>query len=274
MPRADLHVHSSASDGQQSTAEILQLARQQALDAVAITDHDTTAGLRGFNSAVDLTLVPGIELGAIDQGQRIDILGYYIDIDNSDLQAALARFQANRKDRGQQIVAALDNIGVHLEWAQVVALAGREAVGRPHIARALVEAGHAEDVPDAFARYIGEGGPAYVARLTLSPEAAVELIHAAGGVAVLAHPVYVTDFPQMVERLVPAGLDGIEVCYPAHTQELETQARQLALKYDLVMTGGSDFHGLDAPGKAMLGSTLAPEGGVEALRARSARYGR
>lgn len=272
MPRADLHVHSSASDGQQSTTEILQLARRLALDAVAITDHDTTAGLRGLHSAVDLRLVPGIELGAIDQGQRIDILGYFIDIEHDGLCEALARFQANRKDRGQQIIAALARIGIELEWARVVALAGRESVGRPHIARALVEAGYADSVPDAFERYIGEDSPAYVARLTLTPEAAVTLIHEAGGAAVLAHPVYVPDFAAMVERLVPAGLDGIEVFYPAHTREIETQARQLALRHDLVMTGGSDFHGLGAAGKAMLGSSLAPEGCLEALESRARRY--
>ncbi len=221
---------------------------------------------------MDLYLVPGIELGAIDDGTRIDILGYYIDDENQNLQRALDHFQANRADRGQAIVAALDRLGIHLEWTQVVAQAGREAVGRPHIARALVDAGYVESVPDAFARYIGQGQPAYVARETLTPEAAIDLIHVAGGAAVLAHPVFVPDFPAVVAQLVPAGLDGIEVNYPQHTPEIEAQARQLAQQHALVMTGGSDFHGLDAPGKAMLGSTLAPVGSVEALEQRAQRY--
>jgi hypothetical protein len=138
------------------------------------------------------------------------------------------------------------------------------------VARALVEAGYVADTREAFDRYIGRSGPAYVARETLSPEEAIELIHLAGGVAVLAHPIYVPDFPAVVERLVPAGLDGIEVYYPAHSAEIETRARELAGMHHLVMTGGSDFHGLNVPGKAMLGSALAPPGCVEALRERAA----
>jgi predicted metal-dependent phosphoesterase TrpH len=272
MIRADLHAHTTASDGQQTPGELLQLARQIALDVLAITDHDTTAGLDELVALDGLRIIPGIELGARRAGQKIDILGYFIDIQHQGLQTWLANFRQNRLQRGQQIVAVLDRLGFPLEWTRVLALAGGETVGRPHIARAMVEAGHVPSISAAFERYIGDGQPAYVARQTLSPESAIHLIHEAGGAAVLAHPIYVPDFPAVVERLLPAGLDGIEVAYPAHTPEIEAQARQLAATHHLVTTGGSDFHGFDVPNKAMLGAALAPQGSVEQLYQRALHY--
>lgn len=274
MTRADLHVHSTASDGTLTPVELVRLARQLQLDSIAITDHDTTTGVQAAQQAADgrVSIIPGIEIGARSADAKVDILGYYIDPHHTDLQQRLESFKLNRQQRGQMMVERLAEMGVVVQWSRVVALAGGDLVGRPHIARALVEAGYVSTTKEAFDRYIGSSQPAYVARVTLSPEEAVSMIHAAGGAAVLAHPVFVRDFPVVVEQLAAVGLDGIEVMYPQHTPEIEAQARQLAERYGLVMTGGSDFHGLDMPDKAMLGSTLAPEGAAEALYARARQY--
>jgi hypothetical protein len=241
---------------------------------IAITDHDTIAGIAPAQVAARglIEVIPGIEIGSRTRDDEIDILGYFIDPDHTGLQARLEFFRRNRTERGQQIVERLGQLGLRVEWPLVLAIAGGDTIGRPHIAQAMVEAGYVESVKAAFERYIGSDRPGYVARETLSPEGAVELIHSAGGVAVLAHPVYVRDFPVIVERLVPAGLDGIEVNYPDHTPELQTHVRELAQCFGLIMTGGSDFHGLNMTGKAMLGTSLAPPGAVDALRERSRWY--
>jgi hypothetical protein len=268
VTRADLHVHTTASDGQLSPEAVVALAHELQLHTIAITDHDTTAGVEpALAHRNELMVIPGIELGSRDGEDSIDILGYFLNIQHPGLQQRLHQFQQDRQQRGHKILARLHDLGLPVDWARVMAFAGGDAIGRPHIAQALVAAGYAATMTEAFERYIGNGRPAYVARQTFSPEEAIQLIHDAGGAAVLAHPVFVPDFPAMVERLVPAGLDGIEVCYPAHTPELEAQARDLARRFDLVMTGGSDFHG---PGvKADLGAALAPDGCVEALRERA-----
>jgi predicted metal-dependent phosphoesterase TrpH len=272
--RADLHAHTTASDGQQSPEEVIRLATQALLDVIAITDHDTTAGISSAQLASNglIEVIPGIEIGSRTRDDEIDILGYFIDPAHVGLQTRLDFFRRNRTERGQQIVERLWRLGLPVGWPSVLAFAGGDIVGRPHIAQAMVEAGHVASVKAAFELYLGSDKPGYIARETLSPEGAIELIHAAGGAAVLAHPVYVRDFPAVVERLAPAGLDGIEVNYPDHTPELQAQVRELAQQFGLIMTGGSDFHGLNMTGKAMLGTAVAPPGAVEALRERSLRY--
>ena len=270
MTCADLHVHTTASDGQLSPEAVVALAHQQQLHTIAITDHDTTAGVNpALAHSHDLSVIPGIELGSRDENHAVDILGYFLDIHHPGLQQRLNAFQQGRQQRGQAILTRLAEIGVPVDWARVMNFAQGDTIGRPHIAQALVEAGYVQTMTQAFESYIGDGRPAYVARQTFSPEEAIQLIHDAGGAAVLAHPVFVKDFPAMVERLAPAGLDGIEVFYPAHTPKIKVRARHLARQFDLVMTGGSDFHG---PGvKADLGAALAPEGAVEALQERVGR---
>lgn len=274
MTRVDLHIHTTASDGQLTSEHVIQLAAQYHLNTVAITDHDTTAGIFPAQEAARgvLEVIPGIEIGARHDLAQVDILGYFIDIQHSGLQQRLATFRQDRLRRGQRTVERLAQLGLPVAWSRVVALAGGDSVGRPHIARAMVEAGYVQSVKEAFDRYLDSSQPAYIPRQTLTPQEAVDLIHAAGGVAVLAHPVFVADLPAVVDQLVAAGLDGIEVSYPEHTPEFEAQVREMALRHDLVMTGGSDFHGLNMPGKAMIGAALAPAGAVEALRERAAGY--
>lgn len=269
ISRADLHLHTTASDGQLAPAELVELACARALEAIAITDHDTIAGVAEAQAAAHgrLLVLPGIELSAEDDGQDVHVLGYLLDAAAPGFQARLASFRDDRLTRAQRIVARLAALGCPIAWERVLALANGGAVGRPHIARALVEAGHVASMDEAFSRYLYTGGPAYVSRERLSPEAAVALIRGAGGAAVLAHPGLVAGYAPLVERLAAAGLDGVEVVHPKNPPDVRENLRALARRYDLVMTGGSDFH---RPDEDILGGQTLPPGCVEALQARAA----
>jgi predicted metal-dependent phosphoesterase TrpH len=276
--RIDLHVHTTASDGQYTPSEIIHFARKRGLNVIAITDHDTTDGFEPAQQAAQSAggspvVIPGIELSAEDSVGDVHMLGYFFDIRNADFQNALDAFRERRYHRGKLIVERLATLGMPVDWARVVEIANGGAIGRPHVARALVEAGHVESIGQAFERYIYNGGPAYVARKRLSPEEAVELIHTAGGVAVMAHPGLVEGYDALiVERLVPAGLDGVEVVHPRNPETVRLNLRGLAARFDLVMTGGSDFHRPEEDGSMLLGTLNPPEGCVAALRERAKRY--
>ncbi|MDZ4768564.1 MAG: PHP domain-containing protein [Chloroflexota bacterium] len=272
--RADLHVHTNASDGQYSPSEVVVLAR--GFDLIAITDHDTIDGIAPARAAARAQgsplIVAGIELSTAEDAGDIHMLGYFIDPDDLIFQATLREFQQARLDRGRLMVERLAASGVLIEWARVAAIAGDGAVGRPHIARALIEAGYVESVREAFERYIGNDAPAYVARKRLTPEGAIDLIHSAGGVAVLAHPGLVERWRTILSGLIVAGLDGVEVFHPSNDVPTRLDLRAWALRHDLIMTGGSDFHGEKVkPGNA-LGSMAPPEGAVYALQTRAQRY--
>lgn len=272
MLRTDLHLHTTASDGQLAPAELVRLARAQRLDVIAITDHDTTAGLAEAEQAASgmPVIIPGIELSAEDARLDVHILGYGIDAQDAKFQITLAHFRADREQRGQKIVEKLVELGLPVAWERVLALADGGSVGRPHIARALVEAGYVESTGEAFDRYLHNGGPAYVARQRLTPESAIYLIHHAGGAAVLAHPGLLPNYTMMVERLVRAGLDGVEVVHPKNPETVRDNLRALAARHGLIMTGGTDYHGPDST--AGIGSVTLPPGCVTALQERAARY--
>lgn len=268
--RADLHLHTTASDGQLAPSDVIRRARDRRLEAVAITDHDTTAGIAEAQAAAGtLLVIPGIELSAEDQKLDVHVLGYFVDGQNAAFQATLTRFRDDRARRGQRIVEKLAALGLPVAWERVLELADGGSVGRPHVARAMVEAGYVESTHEAFNRYLHNGGPAYVSRERLTPEAAIDLIHSAGGAAVLAHPGLLANYAAMVERLVPAGLDGVEVAHPKNPPILRDNLRALAARYNLIMTGGTDFHGPDS--EADLGSITPPPGCIAALQARATR---
>lgn len=271
--RVELHAHTTASDGQYTPAELIALARDLHLDLLAITDHDSTAGLGPAREAAHgaIAIINGIELSAEDESGDVHILGYGFVAEDETLQSALADFRARRVVRAQEMVRRLAALGAPVAWERVQALAAGGSVGRPHVARALAEAGHVESVRDAFDRYLRAGGPAYVARKRLLPEEAIALIHGAGGAAVLAHPGVLPSFHAIVERLVSARLDGVEVAHPKNDEAVRLDLRGLAARYDLLMTGGSDFHGPAING-SMLGSVSPPQGAVEALHRRAARW--
>ena len=250
--RADLHVHSSASDGTEPPAEVMRRAAQAGLDVVALTDHDTVAGHAEARRALagpltSLTLLPGMELSCRLADRSLHLLAYLFDADHPDLAAELRRIRDDRVLRARAMVSRLAELGVGISWDQVAAIAGPAVVGRPHIARAMAAAGAIASPSEAFTRdWIGDGGRAYVGRYALDPVYAIGLVRDAGGVAVLAHPRVGQEYrvsDEEIGRLAAAGLVGVEVFHP--DQPDAERAGLLALAHDLglVATGGSDDHG-------------------------------
>lgn len=273
--RVDLHMHTTASDGQYAPPELVGLARQRGLNIIAITDHDTTAGLEEALQAAHGAplIIPGIELSAESEVGDVHMLGYFLDTTHTAFQDRLTRFRQDRQQRAERITQRLTDLGMPVEWQRIVAIANGGAIGRPHIARALLEAGYVNSISEAFDRYLYNGGPAYVARQRLSPEEAVALVHSAGGAAVMAHPGLVRNYGKLlVERLIPAGLDGVEVVHPKNDPDTRLNLRGLAAQHNLIMTGGSDFHRPEDDGSLVLGSQTPPEGCVFTLRERAKRY--
>lgn len=269
--RVDLHAHSTASDGELTPAELVQYARAKGLAALALTDHDSVDGLdAAMDAARDtaLELVPGVELSCDVPQNEVHILGYFVDWHDAAFQTMLARFREGRYGRAEKMVKKLTTLGAPITFARVKAIAGDASIGRPHIAQALVEAGHVATTSEAFERFIGRTGPAYVERFRLNPEDAVALILRAGGAPVLAHPREVTYW---IEPLVKVGLVGLEALYGLYDEATRAHLTQLARQYDLIITGGSDFHGLNRMAYLNdLGDIEVSFEVVEQLRARVA----
>jgi len=246
--RADLHVHSTASDGTDPPAEVMRRAARAGLDVVALTDHDTVAGHAEARAAAGpVALLPGMELSCRLDGRSLHMLAYLFDADQPELAAELTRIRDDRVLRARAMVDNLAGLGVDVSWEQVAAIAGQAVVGRPHIARAMADSGAIASPREAFTRdWIADGGRAYVGRYALDPVRAIDLVRAAGGVTVLAHPragrdTWVTN--EQITRLAAVGLAGLEVFHPDQSEA--ERARLIALAHDLALvpTGGSDDHG-------------------------------
>ncbi len=246
--RADLHVHSTASDGTDPPAEVMRRAARAGLDVVALTDHDTVAGHAEARAAAGpVTLLPGMELSCRLDGRSLHMLAYLFDADQPELAAELTRIRDDRVLRARAMVDKLAGLGVDVSWEQVAAIAGQAVVGRPHIARAMADSGAIASPREAFTRdWIADGGRAYVGRYALDPVRAIDLVRAAGGVTALAHPragrdTWVTN--EQIARLAAVGLAGLEVFHPDQSEA--ERARLIALAHDLALvpTGGSDDHG-------------------------------
>jgi predicted metal-dependent phosphoesterase TrpH len=272
MPsEVDLHLHTIASDGRLTPTGLVQLAAQQGLRTIAITDHDTTDGLpEAYEAAKEypgMRIIPGIELSADVPGDEVHVLGYFIDPDIAELQAELARFRKGRIGRARAMVDKLGELGIQVEWERVQYYAGDGAVGRPHIAMALVEAGYCTEPKDAFPEYLGRNGLAYVERVKLTPEEAVVMIRRAGGAAVLAHPAYMNDMEAGIANLAGIGLSGMEVHYAKYRDDTIRQLARLAREYDLIPCGGSDYHGLGNSDECLPGENGPPLDSVQRLEA-------
>jgi predicted metal-dependent phosphoesterase TrpH len=267
--RADLHVHSNASDGTDPPAEVMRRAAAAGLDAVALTDHDTVAGYPQASQALPegLVLVPGMELSCLLAGRSVHLLAYLFDPDYAELAAELARIRDDRVLRARAMVDRLAGLGVDVSWEQVAAIAGGAVVGRPHIARAMAAAGAIAEPSQAFTRdWIADGGRAYVSRYALEPGRAIRLVRAAGGATVLAHPRAARDSQvsdSEIAGLAAVGLAGVEVFHP--DQEASERSRLLALSHDLglLASGGSDDHGSLTGHR--IGAETAAAGVYEAL---------
>ncbi|HET7014599.1 MAG TPA: PHP domain-containing protein [Streptosporangiaceae bacterium] len=248
--RADLHSHSSASDGTRPPAEVMRRAAAAGLDAIALTDHDTSAGIAEAAQALPpgLVLVPGMELSCRRDGHSVHMLAYLFDPQHDELAAELARITSARVERAQAMVDRLAELGTGVTWEQVTQIAGGGVIGRPHIARAMVAAGVIESVEEAFTpEWIGAGGRAHVRRYALDPVRAVRLVAAAGGVSVLAHPLAQRRgwlVPEvLISELAQAGLAGVEVDHRDHEEAERLVLASLADRLGLAVTGGSDDHG-------------------------------
>ncbi|WP_376795335.1 PHP domain-containing protein [Thermogemmatispora sp.] len=244
----DLHTHSTASDGLYAPRVLLQQAHEAGVRVLALTDHDSTEGLEEAATAASqlgIDFIPGIEINTEIPAGEVHMLGYFLHYQQEAFQQALRTLRDARQRRGQRIVELLNEQGIAITWERVRELA-QGSVGRPHVAQALVEAGYAQSIEEAFARYIGQGCPAYVPRYKLSPQDAVRLIVSARGLPVIAHPLELPG-PEILRQWLPElcalGLVGLEVYYGPYTPEEEAQLLSLAREFDLIPTGGSDYHG-------------------------------
>ena len=254
----DLHMHSTASDGSRSPAEVVRAAKRASLAAIALTDHDTVAGLaeaRAIGDELGIRIVNGVELSAVEGEIETHLLGLHLR-DTSVLERGLAELRDMRGRRAARIVELLQSQGVQVTLDDVLLQAGSGAIGRPHVARALVADGWATDVRDAFDRYLGAGRPAYVAKDQLGMREAIAMVHAAGGLAVLAHP-GPGGTRERIDALVAAGLDGVEVRHPSHSPQDTSRLRAIVDQLGLIPSGGSDWHGA-ADGPRTIGMMHVP----------------
>ena len=273
--KADLHVHSTASDGTLTPTGLVSRAVACEVDVLAIADHDSVAGIAEALSAAEgtrLTVIPAVELSAVEGSLDVHILGYFVDHTDPVLLRELTDLRGARLKRASAIVAALREAGYSLDLRSVLALTDGGAVGRSHIARALVHAGHAETMAEAFQNFIGRDRPFYVAKDTRSAVEVIGMLRSNGAIPVLAHP-GITCADALIPALVDAGLEGIEAYHADHTPEDRERYSRMATSLGLLVTGGTDFHGPEAPNPD-LGHVDLPFEVVERLLRAGAERGR
>ncbi len=254
MSRIDLHLHSTYSDGTFSPTEVVRRAHNAQVSTLALTDHDTTDGIEeAVESAkkFHIEVIPGIEISSLYKGKETHILGYYFDQSHTQLQQELQKLRNSRHQRIPKILSKLETCGIALSYTDVKAHAGPGSIGRPHIAQALVDKHHVRNINEAFSRYLGEGASAYVARPLPDVAEAIRLIREAGGVPSLAHPSWVRksvhELQSTCVELKTYGLQGIEVYYSSHNSKQTANYLKVARQLELIVTGGSDFHGTTKP---------------------------
>jgi len=275
--RADLHTHSTFSDGVLSPTELIDLAYRRGVRIMALTDHDTIEGLpEAFATTArypDLTLIPGVEISTDVPGSEVHVLGHFIDWQDQEFQRRLLHMRQSRLGRARKMVDKLAALGKPVSWERVQSLASEGAIGRPHIARALVEAGHIASVNEAFDLYLSRNGPAYVERERLTPAQVVEIIAAVNGLATLAHPRDLGQLEELLPQLMTAGLIGMEVYYQDYSPEEVERLRAVADRFALIPLGGSDYHGMGGPQQREPGDIPLPDEPVERLLALARERG-
>ncbi len=254
MSRLDLHLHTTHSDGSFTPAEVIELAHKAGVTALAITDHDITTGIPeaiATGLQLGIEIIPGIEISSVFGDSELHILGYFLDWHDPKLSEQLSTLRESRHRRNPKIIERLQESGIDITYNEVRALAGTDSVGRPHIARVLMDKKVVGSAKEAFDRFLANGKPAYVPRDLPSPAEAIQWIKSAKGLAVLAHPTWVKTtegtLTDLVRQLKADGLDGVEVHYSTHTARQTREYLSLAKQLGLLITGGSDFHGITKP---------------------------
>ena len=270
----DLHLHSTASDGSLAPAQVVAIAERNGVRVMALTDHDSLEGIPEAEErarVAGIRIIPGVELSVSEEGMDVHLLAYGFDTTDPGLRTAIARYRASRHERARKILTRLKGLGIRIPIEEVEEIAGGGALGRPHVAEALMVGGYVETFHEAFQRYLGHHAPAYVAKQTVALEEALEVVREAGGITALAHPATLNR-DQWIAGWARRGLDGIEVWHSKHQPGDIERYRKIAQTHGLLMTGGSDFHGERTPDLSV-GSVAVPESMLvpldEALRARA-----
>jgi predicted metal-dependent phosphoesterase TrpH len=269
MGLVDLHTHSNVSDGLLTPTELVGQAARRGLRALALTDHETVAGLAEAEAAAvrsGIEFVPGVEINSDVDRHEVHILGYYVNRDDPDLVAALAHLEEQRVERIDRMLVQLEAIGRPVDADRVRELAGPGTIGRPHVARAMIERGYVDSISEAFDRYLASGRPGFVSRRQNDPKVAVRLIRGNGAVPVLAHPLTTGDVEATLRLLVPVGLMGMEVYYGEYDAATHEELRIIADRWNLIATGGSDYHGEGFKHGRDLGGPPVPMEAVARLR--------
>ena len=278
MAEVDLHLHTTFSDGNLSPTKLVRLCASRGLKAIAITDHDSTEGLPEALAVAEelpgVTVIPGVELSADVSGAEVHLLGYFVDHKDPPLQSTLLRLRDSRQERAREMVRKLNGMGVNISWERVQEISGGGAIGRPHIAQAMVEAHYVQYPRDAFTEYLGRNGSAYVEREKLSPESAAEMVVHFGALPVMAHPTYfmagtdadpVARLKRTLSELKEAGLVGMEVHYGDYSTKQVELLAAVASELGLIPCGGSDYHASGNPDEPEPGSVGPPMETLSAL---------
>ena len=284
MVDVDLHLHTTRSDGTLSPTELVRLCGERGLKVIAVTDHDSSEGISEAQAAAEeiegLSLISGVELSCDVPGTEVHLLGYFVDHEEPEFQSTLLRLREGREDRSRKMVEKLNGMGVNISWERVRQLSQGGAIGRPHIAQAMVEGGYVEYPRDAFTEYLGRNGTAYVERVRLTPVEAVETLASHGAPPVMAHPTYFMDgsgrdevkkLRRTLLELKEAGLVGMEVYYGQYTPDQVQMLAKMAKDIRLIPCGGSDYHAAGNPGEPEPGSAGPPMESVDALRSHARR---
>jgi 3',5'-nucleoside bisphosphate phosphatase len=262
LPKIDLHLHTTASDGLLTPAQLVKMAAGIGMNIIAITDHDTVNGVLPALEAArvypSLSVIPGVEINTDVPRAEVHMLGYFVDYENEELQENLSELRNSRETRAQQMVEKLDKLGIKIKYSRLVELADGGAIGRPHVAHALQEAGHVSSFEDAFERLIGRNCPAYVEHKKMTPLDVVRLITRSGGVPVMAHPDNIPGLENMIKELAAAGLKGMEIYYGDYTGETIQRLLGIARRNGLIATGGSDYHAFNNEKETRIGNVNVP----------------
>ncbi|MBA7703763.1 5'-3' exoribonuclease [subsurface metagenome] len=269
MSKIDLHIHSTASDGKLNPADVVRKSAERGLTVIALADHDSVDGIAPALAAAktfpQLKVIPCVEISTDVPHGEVHVLGYFVDYTDHKLKATLERMRHSRRERAWGMVNKLGKLGIHIEWQRVQEIAGSGSIGRPHIAQAMLEKGYIVSIKEAFTKYISRDGPAYVERKKMTPQAAVALLLRTNGLPVLAHPLTINDVETMVIKLKAAGLVGIEAYYYGYTADEISKLVSIANRYNLITTGGSDYHGPNSSTEAALGGADVPIESAEQL---------